>query len=284
MLLRLIILYFVTQWRRTKPRLPEERKNSNLMLVRGNDWIVPWTPVVFTDTGLRIAQSDDLPEGIVVPYSTGNAVLTSGIHDYGRYQVPAPNGTWLTQDEVTGAWYWTAIKPDNYYARIFQHYIIKEDNIMGYAIGTRDVSDVREYTGVSATGWASSGPLVGHPVKSDGTSIAPAQASDEVIVGVVRKVTSQDSQSYDSDGNPTTITTYDVTLQVAEGDFACASSIGGNASSGTPLYVQDYGSQPSSIDSCFGTAEPTTGFSHALLTTVDAQTMHYNGHSRPVSL
>lgn len=275
MVLRLIILYFVTQWRRTAPVKKQREPNNQLVLVRGSDWVRPWTPIVMETYGVRAANQDDSPSGVVVPYTVGNAVLTNGVHDFSGYQVAAPDGHWLGRNSDTEQWGWHQTQPAFVLARIFQHYIIKEDLNMGYAIGTKDVSDVRTYTG-EMSNFGGNGPLVGQPFKHEGSSIAPATAADEVIHGVIRSVESTESAG---------IYTYTVTVQIAEGDVAAASSLGGSVPSGTPLFVADYlPSSVSTVDECYSQTEPLTGFSHALVCAVDSSTLHYCGTNRPVSI
>jgi hypothetical protein len=274
-ILRLIILYFVTQWRRTAPVKKQREPNNQLVLVRGSDWLAPWTPIVITEIGVQAANSLDAPDGVIVPYTIGNAVLTHGIHDFSGYQVPTPDGHWLGRNDATEQWSWHVVQPTHVLARIFQHYIIKEDLNMGYAIGTKDVSDVRTYTGTMSS-FGGSGPLVGQPFKQDGTSIAPATAQDEVIHGVIRAISSVVESG---------VTTYEVTCQIAEGDVPASTSTGGSEPSGTPLFVADYNvSSLSGIDGCYSTTEPLTGFSHALVCTVDSSALHYCGTNRPVSI
>jgi hypothetical protein len=236
-ILRLIILYFVSQWRKPKKAVKQEAESSNLVLVRGVDWVDRWTPVILTADGVREVEPTEVPNGVVVPYFTGNAVLTVGIHNFSGYGVPAPDGLWLGRESDTESWAWHVNKPNQVFARIFQQYIIKEDFDMGYAIGSRDVADVREYASVGGSAFGTNGPITGMPVKTDGSGLAPATALDEVIEGIVKQFSSSDGGS-----------TYDITIQVAEGDFACATSLGGSAAAGTPLYVQAYSSDPSSFE------------------------------------
>jgi hypothetical protein len=247
--------------------------------------VPPWTPIILYEDGLRVALASETPDGITVPYTVGNAVLTNGSHDFAGYEVPAPNGSWLTQDG-SGEWIWVDTKPLTHVARIFQQNIIMEDN-MSYAIGSRDISDVREYTSVVGSVFGPSGPQTGTPVKADGSSICPATASDEVIIGVIKSAeqTSSAVETYDESGTPTGQTGTDswkVIVQVAEGDLLCQNSF---STPGAPLFVQSYQSADTgTMSAMYGETEPSAGYSHALLTTVDANTVHFNGHSRPVAI
>jgi len=214
---------------------------------------------------------------VVVPYSIGNSVLLNGSHDFSDYGVPKPAGTWLGRDNDNDEWVWTDIRPNQVIARLFQNYIIKETHNMGYAIGSRDISDVRDYTGQTGSAFGGFGPIVGMPVKPDGSAgIQPATAADENIIGILKEATETSSGSG----------VYDCVVQVAEGDFACTHNFS-SGDYGKPLFVQQYDPSSSSIaltiNDMYSTTEPTTGFSHALLT-AEVSGCHYNGNSRPVAL
>jgi hypothetical protein len=269
-------LYFVTQWRRTKPKVYKPRLTDKLIAVRGAGWIQPWTPVNLTDGNLTVAGSSAEPHGVVVPYSIGNSVLLNGSHEFSDYGVPKPEGSWLGRDNDDEEWVWSITKPSQVVARIFQNYIIKETHNMGYAIGSRDISDVRDYASQTGSAFGSFGPIIGMPVKPDGSAgIAPATAADENIIGIVKEATETSSGSG----------VYDVVVQVAEGDFKCTHSFS-SSDYGQPLFVGLYpldGSSELTVNDMYSTSEPSTGFSHALLT-AEPSKCHYNGNSRPVAL
>jgi hypothetical protein len=142
------------------------------------------------------------------------------------------------------------------------------ENIMSYATGKSDFKDTKTYEN---QGWANA-PIQLQPVKLDSNGLAPAVATDEVIVGIIASFEAVVDQA----GN----TTYDITIMVAEADLACPSQPASTI--GQPLYVQEtYTQATANFSDIYSVNPPSDGFTHPLLIVTAQESVHYNGTVRP---
>jgi hypothetical protein len=155
---------------------------------------------------------------------------------------------------------------------------------MSYATGKSDFKDTKQYVDQN---W-SADPILLQPVKVSSAGLAPAYASDEVIVGVVHSFESrqvplldeQGQEQVDAQGNTITTTLYDISVLIAEADVDCPNQASEDI--GKPLYVQSaYVQSTATFSDIYSVVPPASGYTHPLFIVTDQDSAHYNGTVRP---